>query len=366
MTLRSRSETTLLREQVWRVRPEYTVTDLGPDELLFSTGLWSGARLMLHDENARGVLAALVAGLDGASTPTRVLRSLGREPDDTLDDLLELLVQHDVVDVVPGGGDGRTARDDSLASQVAQAVSTPWHIAADLAAARLQDAVVLLAGDASLTPLVLDHLSQWGVGRVLHSGGEGRDVETETEVEALAPSVTSALERAGEATLLVTVTAVPDPTLTTAVNDACLSRGVPWLPLAFDGADALIGPAVLPFQTPCYQCYETRAGATLRNPATYELIRRGRRSAKDVPLRRSPASVQTLAAMAGQEAARLIATGTTISAGRLIRFNAGLLVLDAHEVLKVPRCPSCGRAATTPTYAPPYYSLEAVINALEV
>lgn len=365
MTLLSASDSATLRDQIWRIRPEYTVTELSPDELLFSTGLWSGARLVLHDENARGVLAALVTGLDGATTPSQVLRSLGSEPDDTVEDLLELLAKHDVVDLVPGGGDNRVARDASLAAQIAEAVAAPWHIAADLAAARLQDAVVLVLGDAPMTALLLDHLSQWGVGRVLHNGSDRRTLVQETEFEALA-SVADALDRAAEATLLITATAVPDPRLTAAANEACLAHRVAWIPLTFDGPEALLGPAILPFQTPCYQCFETRASATLRNPGTYELIRQGRRSPNEIPLRRTPSSVQALGAMAAQEAARLIATGTTISAGRLIRMNAGLLLLEAHEILKVPRCPSCGRSATTPTYAPPYYSLEAVINALAV
>lgn len=121
-------------------------------------------------------------------------------------------------------------------------------------------------------------------------------------------------------------------------NERLLERRQPWLQvLPFNGRLAAVGPLFLPGETCCQACFEHRRAAALGEPT---LLRR---------LGRAPASypepLPLAAALAGLASTLLVRwLGSSDAALPGVLFALELedgLRLDAHRVLRVPRCPAC-------------------------
>lgn len=135
-----------------------------------------------------------------------------------------------------------------------------------------------------------------------------------------------------------------------AVNKALLVRGARWLRVCAAGISAQIGPTFIPFQTACHTCLDLRVRTHQLDADGYlayrdQLETAGRRPDEGLI---SP----FCAAVAGQavlEAMRLL-TGFAppVTIGRFYELSARSPATIPHEVLRVPRCKSCGRQRTTP------------------
>ena len=114
-----------------------------------------------------------------------------------------------------------------------------------------------------------------------------------------------------------------------------------------------LGPCVIPRDTACYTCYEYRARGNWphydENLAFEEYLHSGRATADYGCL---PPVAGFLAGIAAIECIKLL-TGFSYpsTSGRMWTFNINTFEAEAHPVLKLPRCPSCGFAAGTPLQA---------------
>jgi bacteriocin biosynthesis cyclodehydratase domain-containing protein len=126
-----------------------------------------------------------------------------------------------------------------------------------------------------------------------------------------------------------------------AFNDVCLDHGTRWLRVAVHGTTAQLGPTFVPHETCCYTCFDLRVRsheADLDGFAAY----RGHADAADEGLL-APLRV-AIAAEAALEAARILTGfGPAATVGRFYELDARTPERVGHDVLKVPRCPSCGR-----------------------
>ena len=126
-----------------------------------------------------------------------------------------------------------------------------------------------------------------------------------------------------------------------AVNSACLERGTRWLRVAVLGSMAHLGPTIVPYESCCYTCFDLRMQShepELDGFAAFRAHGRAEDEGALAPLRAA------LAAEAALEAARIL-TGFAPAAtiGRFYELGARTPERVGHDVLKVPRCPSCGR-----------------------
>lgn len=136
-----------------------------------------------------------------------------------------------------------------------------------------------------------------------------------------------------------------------AINEMSIEMGVPWVGSRIDRNRALIGPFVFPHETACFTCYELRNRVNADHSEDHEaLFNHWRTSAPvspDWPLTKSLASVvgnwlaaDVLRHLAGQH--------LPVTAGRLVELDFSSLHLRTHEILKLPRCPSCSRLRAQP------------------
>lgn len=167
----------------------------------------------------------------------------------------------------------------------------------------------------------LAHLLEPAVGRVERAGW---DTAPEAHLAAVAPSP-------GELPLLE------------GWNERALERSLPWLQvLPFNGRFAAIGPLFVPCETCCHACFRLRRGAALGEP---ELLEEIDRAPAAYPQPRALAAA--LAGLAATLLTRWLAVRDPAVPGVLfaLELDDGLRV-DAHRVLRVPRCPACSSAVS--------------------
>jgi bacteriocin biosynthesis cyclodehydratase domain-containing protein len=190
--------------------------------------------------------------------------------------------------------------------------------------ARLQGSRVVLIGDAALRAALAHSLDGIGVGQV----ASREDPEG-------APDPGTAL--------LVALARTPASRFFEAVNAECLATGQRWMRVALEGRAGLVGPTIVPAQTACFTCLVQRQATyapALELAASVATVREhGENDEGDLaPL------AATVVAQTALEVARLLSGFAPPSTfGSFHVFDAGSPRVVRHEVLRIPRCPTCGR-----------------------
>ncbi len=139
-------------------------------------------------------------------------------------------------------------------------------------------------------------------------------------------------------------------------NDFSLSHGIPYTWCCLDCTHGTIGPTVLPHETACFNCYTTRARANADYPEelqAYEsqLSQNGNQTAFGY----LPPHIQILAGIASLEIIKDL-SGLTPPLTYNAQLEINLLTMEfaLHPVLKLPRCPSCGRLLSSGAAVRPF------------
>lgn len=148
--------------------------------------------------------------------------------------------------------------------------------------------------------------------------------------------------------LVVACEVAPGFDLFNAVNDVCLATKSKWLRVAVSGTSAQLGPTVVPYETACYTCLELRRQAHEPELDGY-LAYRAQANIDDARDEGTAPLVSVVSGQVALEITRML-TGNAPPAtfGRYYEFSAGSPAATPHEVLRVPRCPSCSTAPSYP------------------
>ena len=145
--------------------------------------------------------------------------------------------------------------------------------------------------------------------------------------------------------LLVAAQERPGFALFDTINTACLNAGTRWMHVAAVGRAVRVGPTFIPHQTACYTCYDRRRRAHESDLDSYQAYRDAVAGRDGIGDEGMLAPLRTI--VAGQVAIEVVRLLTAVAPpttlGRLYEFDAITPVPTSHEVLRVPRCPSCAR-----------------------
>lgn len=130
------------------------------------------------------------------------------------------------------------------------------------------------------------------------------------------------------------------------LNEASLATHTRWVPAWLEGPIGYVGPAVVPHQTACFQCYQIRRHEAVDN--LEELIAFenyvSEQEEPQVKYGLIPALAGTIANLLAWEALKILTNNlyaTTYS--QLLEFDFRTIETTAHKVWKYPHCLSCGR-----------------------
>ncbi|MEA1994162.1 MAG: TOMM precursor leader peptide-binding protein [Euryarchaeota archaeon] len=129
------------------------------------------------------------------------------------------------------------------------------------------------------------------------------------------------------------------------MNDICLESKTSWSSCYIRGLEGIVGPTIIPYRTACYHCYELRMGANIRHYEEY----RAYQEYKDKHLDRRVefGGTNSFASIVGSMfSLEVIKFLTKIKSpatlGKLLTINFYNMIVEAHPILKFPRCPKCG------------------------
>lgn len=137
----------------------------------------------------------------------------------------------------------------------------------------------------------------------------------------------------------------PAPALFDRINQICLKTQVRWIAGQIYRGLGIVGPTIIPFESPCFKCYELRRNANLVNYEEieqYETRLRQLKAIKNPSLAPKPLAV-CMGGLLALEAIRLIvgqAFPQTI--GRILRIDFFAPEMTYHRILRLPNCPACG------------------------
>ncbi|MFN0087838.1 MAG: TOMM precursor leader peptide-binding protein [Blastocatellia bacterium] len=128
------------------------------------------------------------------------------------------------------------------------------------------------------------------------------------------------------------------------VNEICLQKRIKWLAVNLSRQQGLIGPMVIPGETPCYRCYKLREKSNAAHIAEYEVFDDYLRNNPNHKVRQG--SLRPFDSLIGSMAALEVVYALTHlaeprSLSSLVVFDLSSLELEAHPILRLPRCPSC-------------------------
>lgn len=156
--------------------------------------------------------------------------------------------------------------------------------------------------------------------------------------------VESVVTKAG-ADVVIVATPKPFSPLFSWANAVSLSSETVWTSCTVYGEQGLVGPTVVPGQTPCYTCYELRKKSNLgyydefAHFETYVREHPESQKSDGAPIN----MLSLLANVTVLEVVKIITgIGSVQTAGGQISFNPLTMEMKIHPILKLPRCPDCG------------------------
>lgn len=149
-----------------------------------------------------------------------------------------------------------------------------------------------------------------------------------------------------------------------AMNRHCLRLGLRWIPAKLGLTQASLGPLIVPFQSPCFECAALRhAAATEEGQLIYESCTEG----QDLYVpERQPFSRAMAAQIFGLLSAEvtLMATPGAQSGliGRVVTVSHLTLGARYHRLLRLPSCPACAGPALRHPWAKLSVTVDEVVG----
>jgi bacteriocin biosynthesis cyclodehydratase domain-containing protein len=313
--------------RLW-VSPAASGAALGEDRALVWIG---GFRQVIQGRSARVVPKLLEQLRDGEmarAAAVAVAESEGCSIEEATR-VLEVLWERGVVDEVDPGDTGAASASSEIGAQtryLALFTSRPHR-----ALAALSSSTVDLFGLPNLAMRLSELLSASGLGAVSVHPAEAPASERlrsrpTTEGRSLAVVLGRSLEDDGML----------------ALNDALVNAGRSFVAATVSGGSARIGPAVLPHETACLRClFEVERRLVAPLPEGIRLPGAPPTATEPVALLDLVAAVLALEVMKSS-------TGLFVPslANRRLFVEPASLAFEYEVLVKLPRCPSCGRAAT--------------------
>jgi bacteriocin biosynthesis cyclodehydratase domain-containing protein len=319
-----------------RLRRDYVIVIHGPDLVELRHGVWNPESYTIRDESGSGRLHRLVKRLDGSAAPSQI----AREEDVPIEDV-EVIIDH-----LQGLGLLESAATSALDNYLDTLL--PWR-RNDL----VEQRPVTLLGDGDLTGSVAGLLraSVPDLAIVVPEEDDpARQMLATLSVSDLNDGL--ALEEALDVlhqwrdSLIISASSLVDPVSLQVLNRLCLSLEVPWLHASLDGPFILVGPLIIPMQSPCYACMETRIMMNLRERASYlnykEAIAQHRALHGNSPAH--PITAGILAGHTASEALNFLTTGSSFTVNKLLAIYLPTMEIAYNELLRVPNCPACAPA----------------------
>lgn len=138
------------------------------------------------------------------------------------------------------------------------------------------------------------------------------------------------------------------------VNSLCIKHNKPWTSVRVGECEILIGPTIVPKITPCYECFMSRVNGHDDNYEENMAFEEYKENNKDkIQLINMPHFTSIAANLISFEIFKFLTSVLyPASMSNVIRYNLVTMDMSVSQILKVPRCNSCGNMKNRPASIP--------------
>lgn len=229
----------------------------------------------------------------------------------------------------------------------------------------LRDGGVSIIGNGELAARIAEECANTGIGKVVgvnlngappnisgngHSNSANHGLSLQ-DLESIKQAVAS-----DAPPVLVLAVDRPEPAVVEFVNQMSQDLNIPLFFAQLNGTEGIVGPFVMPGKTACLKCYQLR---TVRNLDFYVEYCEWEKwiGGEGSQSRSSVGSIGPFTGLVASIAAfevvkRLTGFHEPDLFGKFLTINALTMEFIAHPLLRVPRCPSCGKAQGKAVHTP--------------
>ncbi|MFB6248196.1 MAG: TOMM precursor leader peptide-binding protein [Salinibacter sp.] len=356
-----------------RIKSQFKPLVYAPDACQLRSHLGS---VTIREEWGEGFLEHLIPLLDGHHTVEEILGALEEFDESLVIQTLRELAASGVI--VQGKEAGTSAglgeKEPRFDGQMAAFSNFSQEDGADFQR-RLADSRVVILGLGVIGARILRGLSRCGVGDLVGIDAKrvtSREIYTDSwydeddEGDERTTVLAKKIRQAGpnvrftpvqvedlataeprveieSADLVVLAFYEMRPDVYMAVNRWCLDTETKWTSCRLNGFEFNIGPTVIPYETPCYKCYELRKKSNLTSFEDYKVFEE---YASEHGFVWDFLNVIPGCDLAALEVIKLLTSFTDPATyGHVVSLNLLTMESRTDTVLKLPRCPHCGKPA---------------------
>lgn len=377
-----------------RIRKNFSVLPLNPDEVMILLSPWDGI-YVIKDPDKRGIASSVVKMLDGKHSLEEILEKFK----DYKGEILQIINNLEKRGIVEDAAEEEVMSFTDSEKHLYYALSTfspvPLYpknslsISAEKVVSTLRNSKVLVIGARMIGSRLVQDLASLNLGKIFiaddkkitdedkyyipHVNGS----EGVTRAELVAEMIKSVypnvnVEVVEEAKIKdyipstnIAILAKDRPSFSLAreINKACVENNVKWTQVTIDGTYGIIGPTVIPRETACYDCFMLRLESNVEAYARFIQYRQYLESQPYLELETIglPSFASLLSGILVSDIPWIL-VGWGRTTGRYIYIDFTTFKITSEYVLKLPRCPTCGRKG--PHYQP-YRTFRQVIEELD-
>lgn len=308
------------------VNPIFVPIEISENEIEFRVGPFVNSKHTITDTEGEGVVAELLGYFDGSASVEEILENFDPDHREQLRSVIEKLIDDRVV------VDATGCDPDSLWSY-----STISDSVSEEELERLRKSTVGIATRGRLGEMVATDLFDTGVEDVqIYCQGESGLTPENDHIEFVDGELEDLIAAADY--VLCTDT---NPGMSTAkrVNEVAFETDTPVTFGQLLGVEAILGPTVVPGQSPCFRCLLRRWQSHQDRLESYWGYIESEDQRENVHL---PSHERLLAGFISKEATSQLLTGHGYTVGRTLDINLLSMDMETNEILKMPRCEVCG------------------------
>jgi len=339
-----------------KIRNYLDIVPMGRDRIQVRS---SESVSVLRGQTVEEVFKHLLPLLDGNNTVEEIIVKLDPlASEDVVRGALDGLANSMIIEDAAQADDGVSAEEIARYRKQLTFFAVTNELGAELEYQKaLKEGSLLIVGDGDLARGIVEQMGLAGVGKIcalnLPDDSSLRAMNELVSIKGFGVRLgdLKPLEDAlasGQYSVLAVAFDRPEPSLIGPINDLTQTFNIPLLLTQLNGTEAVVGPFVIPGKTACLLCHHLR---TLRNLDFYEEYRAWEKwtgtDGKDMR-----AAIGTLgsftsivAGLAATEIIRRICYFYEPELyGKFLTVNALTYEVISHQVLRIPRCPGCGKA----------------------
>ncbi|WP_049928868.1 TOMM precursor leader peptide-binding protein [Halopiger goleimassiliensis] len=313
------------------INPIFVPLKISDNEIEFRVGPFAGAKHTIKDSDEEGTIAELLEYIDGRSTVSEILDQFDEEHREEIRSVVATLLEKKALIDVSDRDPNSLWSYSTLADRVS-----------DEELDRLRTATVGVVTRGRIGAMVAADLAETGVDRVqlLDVDDDRRGIVE--SIDGVVTHTDTVDSLVSNVEYVVYADNTPGMDFAKRVNERAVETDTPLTVGHVLGIEAIVGPTIVPGQTPCLSCLLERWRMNQTASENYQAFIESVPDQQRVHL---PSHSRIVGGLVAKEATTQLLTGHGYVVGRTLDIDLVSMNMETNEIMKMPRCDVCGASS---------------------